>query len=280
MAPRRPRAALAAIAGLVSPGLGYLYVGRLWLALAVPAVLIGTAALAGWTRSVMEPLGMYAAAAVIALLRLISIVHPATIAYRLGELPARSFNRWWVYLIWIAAIGVVNYHASENRGALFGFEPFRIPASSMSPILERNDFIMVDTWYFERRSPAINDLVVHDLPADRNVKYVKRVVGLPGDSLEMRDNVLFRNGQAVSEPFVRISTAQRGPLSDFAPIDVPDDHYYVLGDNRHNSRDSRFIGPIHRDLLYGRVEYRWFAYADGIRWSRFPARLSVDGGEE
>ena len=66
-------------------------------------------------------------------------------------------------------------------------------------------------------------------------------------------------------------------MSNFGPLVVPDDHYLVLGDNRHNARDSRFIGPIHKGLLHGRVEYRWFASDDGINWSRFPEMLTSDG---
>lgn len=276
MTTRRPRAALAAIAGLVSPGLGYLYVGRARLALAAPLLLVGIVALAGWTRIVMQPWGFYAAGALLVLLSLAYIAHPAMIAYKLEALPARSFNRGWVYLLWILTIAFASYHTGENRGTLFGFEPFRVPASSMAPTIQKNDRIMVDTWYFERHTPALDDLVVFGVPDNPEMMYVKRIVGLPGDTLELRGDVLFRNGQAVAEHFVQLSAPWSGAMSDFEAVDIPDDHYFVLGDNRHYSRDSRFIGPIHRDLLHGRVEYRWFAYADGVSWSQFPATLNDD----
>ena len=276
---RRPRAALAAVAGIVSLGLGYLYIGRVRLALAVPALIFGLVALAGWTRFVMEPVGFYVLCALILSLWLTSIVHPTIAAYRLDDLAAKPFNRAWVYMAWIAAFAVTNYYASENRAALFGFESFRIPAGSMSPTVQRNDLIMVDTWYFERRRPAIDDLVVFDMPASAGTKYIKRIVALPGDTLEIREDVLLRNGESVVEPFIQLTARAGGIMSNFGPVVVPDEHYFVLGDNRHNSRDSRFIGSIHEKVLYGRAEHRWFAYADGISWPRFPERLNAEAGQ-
>ena len=89
--------------------------------------------------------------------------------------------------------------------------------------------------------------------------------------------MLIRNGAPVVEEFIILTGARAAIMSSLGPMFVADDHYIVLGDNRHNARDSRFIGPIHKDLLHGRVEYRWFASDDGISWSRFPEKLSGDG---
>jgi signal peptidase I len=208
---------------------------------------------------------------------LISIIHPALVAHRLDELAAKPFNRGWIYVVWIVAFGVLVTLIAENRASLFGFEPFRIPSSSMAPTVQRNDLIMVDTWRFRHSSPAINDVVVFDLPDSSGTKHQYRVVGTPGNTIEIRNDVLIRNGAAIVEEFIQISNAGAGKMSNFGPIVVPEDHYLVLGDNRHNARDSRFIGPIHKNLLHGRVEYRWFASDDGISWSRFPERLTSDG---
>jgi len=191
-------------------------------------------------------------------------------------LAPKSFNRGWVYVLWIVSIGLVGSYIAENRAFLFGFELFRIPAGSMAPTVQSNDLIMADTWYFKRNTPAIGDLVIYDLPDNPGTKFLKRVVGLPGDTIEIREDVLIRNGERVAEEYIQLTGSSGGILSNFGPADVPSDHYFLLGDNRHNSRDSRFVGPIHQDFLHGRVEYRWFAQSDGISWSRFPVKLTND----
>ena len=238
--------------------------------------VFGTIAIAGWTRLIIEPAGLYIAYLLALVFWLVSIIHPTIVAYKLDELAAKSFNRGWVYVLWIVSVGLIGSYIAENRAFLFGFEPFRIPASSMAPTIQSNDLIMADTWYFKRATPLIDDLVIYDMPDNPGTKHLKRVVGLPGDTIEIRDDVLIRNGQPVTEDYIQIAGSPGGTLSNFGPVDVPSDHYFVLGDNRHNSRDSRFVGPIHNDLLHGRVEYRWFAHNDGISWSRFPVELTTD----
>jgi len=273
---RRPKAILAAIAGVAGLGLGYLYVGRPRLAFIPFLAVFGTIAVAGWTRLILEPSGLYVAYALVLLFFLASIIHPAIVAYKLNELAARPFNRGWIYTVWIVVFGIFGTLIGENRASLFGFEPFRIPSSSMAPTIQRNDLIMVDTWRFRHTNPEINDLVVFDLPDNSGTKYQFRIVGTPGDTIQIREDVLIRNGVAILEEFIEVSEGRAGIMSNFGPMDVPDDHFLVLGDNRHNARDSRFLGPIHRDLLHGRVEYRWFASDDGISWARFPERLTAN----
>lgn len=238
--------------------------------------VFGSIALAGWTRLIIEPAGVYVAYSLALLFWLVSIIHPTVVAYKLDELTTKPFNRGWIYVVWIFGIGFIGSEIAQNRAFLFGFEPFRIPSSSMSPTVQRNDLIMVDTWRFRHSNPAINDLVVFDLPNNPGTKYHFRVVGMPGDAIEIREDVLYRNGAPIAEEFIRVSDSQVGMMSNFGPMAAPDDHYLVLGDNRHNANDSRFIGPIHKDLLHGRVEYRWFASDDGISWSRFPTKLTAD----
>lgn len=238
--------------------------------------IFGTIAIAGWTRLILEPSGVYVAYALVLLFFLFSIIHPALVAHRLDALAAKTFNRGWIYFVWIVAFGVLVTLITENRASLFGFEPFRIPSSSMAPTVQRNDLIMVDTWRFRDSGPVINDIVVFDLPDSSGTKYQFRVVGMPGNTIEIRNDVLIRNGAAIVEEYVQVSGARAGMMSNFGPVNVPEDHYLVLGDNRHNARDSRFIGPVHKDLLHGRVEYRWFASDDGIGWSRFPEILTTD----
>ena len=267
------RAGLLNVLGL---GLGYVYVGRIKFAIAFVAWVIGLIAIAGWSGLVFEPMALYALALVAFGAGLFVIVHCVTIALRQRTAVARAYNRWWFYVLWAVASWLISELVVSNRPVLFGYEPFRIPASSMAPTVENGDYVMADTWYFAEADPNYGDLVVFNLPGDVDIKYLKRVVGLPGDTIEIRDDVLIRNGDAVEEPYVRLTGGGPESSRNFGPVVTPDGSYFVLGDNRHRARDSRYIGAIDRKLLHGLVIHRWFAFNESVQWDRFPERLHED----
>ena len=273
MTMRKPGIVRAAIANVFGLGLGYVYLGRMRLAFVLFAAVLSLFAVAGWSRLILEPSAIYFIAGAALLTGLFPIVHCATIALREREAPTRRYNRWWFYVLWIAASWLLSNLLIQSRATLFGFEPFRIPATSMSPTIDQGDFIMTDTWHFDRVPPRHGDLVVFGLPHDPQIKYVKRIVGLPGDLIEIRDDVLYRNGEAIEENYIPLTPDTSRASRNFGPVETPPEHFFMLGDNRHRSKDSRYIGAINRNLLHGRVVHRWFAYADGILWNRFPASL-------
>jgi len=275
---RRIGAARAVIASICGPGLGYVYLGRMRLAFVPLLAGIGTMAVAGWTRLIFVPAALYVFAVAALTILVFPIVHCALLALRERLRPARAYNRWWFYLLWIGGGILLAGALVDIRAMVFGFEPFRIPSTSMAPTIEQGDFVMTDTWHYGRTAPRYGDLVVFRLPASPDVMYVKRVVGLPGDRIEIRADVLYRNGKAVEEDHVRIDAQGPGAFGDFAVVTVPDDHYFVLGDNRRRSRDSRFTGAIPASHLHGFVVLRWFAWDHGIRWERFPEVLANDAG--
>ena len=266
----------AALANIVGIGLGYVYVGRLQYALAFIGVVICAVAMVGWSRLVFVPDAITIIVVACMLIGLVPIVHCALIALRAAEQPRRAYNRWWVYVLWIIASWILGEILVSARPVLFGFEPFRLPAASMAPTLERGDFVMVDSWYYDREEPRFGDLVVFTVPERDGVLYVKRIVGMPGDHVELRDDALIRNGDSVEEPYVSLTSRRSDAMRNFGPVDIPDNHYWLLGDNRHNSRDSRVFGAVGGDLLHGRVVHRWFSYDDGIRWDRFPEYVEQD----
>ncbi|MCY4255748.1 MAG: signal peptidase I [Gammaproteobacteria bacterium] len=188
----------------------------------------------------------------------------------------------------------------------FLYEPYRIPSGSMRPTLEVGDFIFVNKFVYGLRLPVTNtrivelgsprrgDVVVFKLPSDSSANFIKRLVGLPGDVIEYRNKRLSINGEPVQvdmpmprsgeSPFslrqaeemlggarhdIYFMPGQRGREGVF---EVPAGHYFVMGDNRDNSRDSRYPGvgfiPEHR--LVGRAERIWFNWAVGSmpEWSR------------
>ena len=188
----------------------------------------------------------------------------------------------------------------------FLYEPYRIPSGSMQPTLEIGDFIFVSKFAYGLRLPVTNttlvelgrpkrgDVVVFKLPSDPRANFIKRMVGLPGDVIEYRDKRLLINGEPVevSEP-VPLNPASPysvrkavevlgeashdihlmpGRISREGSFKVPQGHYFVMGDNRDNSRDSRYDGVsyIPEDRLVGRAERIWFNWDFGSmpKWGR------------
>lgn len=181
----------------------------------------------------------------------------------------------------------------------FIFEPFRIPSGSMMPTLLQGDFIFVKKYAYGLRLPVTEkkvietgepqrgDVVVFRLPSDPSINYIKRVVGLPGDQISYERHRLVINGEqvdleqhpaatAVDPRFVeQLGERRHEILIDNAGYsirdgvyEVPDGHYFMMGDNRDNSRDSRFIGAIPEAYLVGEAVRIWM-HMDGLTWPRW-----------
>jgi signal peptidase I len=176
----------------------------------------------------------------------------------------------------------------------FLFEPFRIPSDSMMPTLLDGDFIFVNKFTYGLRLPVVNteivalgepkrgDVVVFRLPSDPSTNYIKRLVGLPGDHVVVREKRVYVNGEEMPvrldgmfEPFASTPLAQIGveslgtvdhrvlyiderPSYDFDSV-VPEGHLFFMGDNRDNSRDSRFpeVGFVPVDNVVGKAVRIW-----------------------
>lgn len=185
----------------------------------------------------------------------------------------------------------------------FLVEPFRIPSGSMIPSLYIGDFILVNKFSYGIRLPVLNskiididnpergDVVVFRYPRDPSIDYIKRVIGLPGDHIAYYNKVLYVNGKPVKRKFV-IRYAGPGEdhraneyLEDLQGIEhsmlllpgrsgidgewiVPEGHYFMMGDNRDNSNDSRFWGVVPDKLLVGKAFMIWMNWSDGIAWER------------
>jgi signal peptidase I len=144
----------------------------------------------------------------------------------------------------------------------------------MSPTLEQGDCLVADAWRYRNRPPAAGEIVVFERIEYPGVMYVKRIVGVAGDQIEIRDSVLYRNGQPVVESYLHAPEPYRTHQRNFGPLLVEPGHVFLLGDYRDNSLDSRKWGPIAIDQLRGQAEYIWFSMANRtIKWSRISTTL-------
>lgn len=135
-----------------------------------------------------------------------------------------------------------------------------VRGQSMQPNLRPNERLIMEKLSYYFQTPTYDEIVVLDLPASRALM-IKRVVGLPGDTVELDDGLVYVNGTVVETPIFlknEQTSADQDSYSAFGPVTLERDRYYVLGDNRENSNDSRVFGPIHRDQIKGRIWVRYW----------------------
>lgn len=147
----------------------------------------------------------------------------------------------------------------------FVVKPYRIPSPSMVPTLDPGDRVLVARFFYHFRAPAHGDIAVFKYPLDTHVVFIKRVIGLPGDTLSLKDGHVYVNGVRQSEAHVAKVNGQPSPTNPAPPIagstlsepwslirpyTVPSGAYFMMGDNRLDSDDSRVWGPVPvRDLI-------------------------------
>jgi signal peptidase I len=224
----------------------------------------------------------------------------------------RAFSDWAQSFIFAVALFIVI--------KTFFIEAFKIPSGSMEQTLLVGDFLLVNKAVYGAEIPFTGhhlpalaqpdhgDVIVFEWPIDRSKNFVKRLIGLPGDTVEMRDGVLVRNGKLLREPYVQHVQPTSDPSMDdfrwqrdylvrraearvgyhpsrntWGPLVVPPKMYFVLGDNRDDSWDSRYWGFVPDSLVKGRplvIYYsyerdsmRRFPWITNIRWDRLGERI-------
>lgn len=134
-------------------------------------------------------------------------------------------------------------------------QAFRVQGSSMLPLLVDNERIIVNKFIYRFRPIERGDVVVFWYPADPAVSFIKRVAGRPGDTVELRAGLLYVNGRPVREDYV--ARAFRDSVT-MGPVTVPAGYYYVLGDHRNSSNDSRAWGEVPERYIYGKAFARFW----------------------
>jgi signal peptidase I len=134
----------------------------------------------------------------------------------------------------------------------FLYQPVRVEGTSMQPELRDQDRLFINKFAYRFESISRGDVVVFHYPRDPEKSYIKRVIGLPGDSLRIDDGRVYVNGQRIDESYVpkRYRDARSMP-----EIVVPQGEYFVMGDHRSISSDSRDFGPVDRELIYGKAAF-------------------------
>ncbi len=142
---------------------------------------------------------------------------------------------------------------------LLVLQPHKIKGQSMEPNFSDGEYLLTDKVTYRFREPARGDVIVFEAPGTQGDEFIKRIIGLPGEKVSLRDGRVYLNGKELSETYLPPETKTRGStfLKEGYEVEIPPDHYLVLGDNREASSDSRTWGLITRDVITGRA---WIVY--------------------
>jgi signal peptidase I len=287
--PRR-RAWVAALLGLFFGPLAFIYCGRFrrgagWY---VAGLLIGAIGCCLMVYFANGPISLLGCLLLVVIPQLFMWIDAIRLARGSVESPRRPYQRWWIYsgvavAFWFAAPRLANFLKH------FWAEAFFMPTQSMNDTLLAGDRFLVDRLIRRQREPHHGEVVAFHDTGPQSQLYVKRVIGLPGDVIDIRNERVYRNGEQLDEPYVKLD----GPLppmdslNNFGPHTVATDKVFLLGDARRRSKDSRFDGdyPLADVIGVARVVF-WsgeYQMADpmlqqpekwgNIRWNRIGLRL-------
>ncbi len=294
----------AVVLSLIMAGLGHIYCGRFvkglvlaFLSCVFVPVLFGTLSVSNSSVRIAIIIAALFASSAVWLVAIIDSWYTAR--HTADSYTLKDYNRWYVYvlLVLMGTGGSTQIAFNVKKNLL---EAFRVPVASNYPTIVPNDRFLANKLAYKTSDPKRGDLIVFLNPEDRRINYIKRVVAIARDTLEIKEGQLYVNDEKLQRHKLAQSTLDnirvevRGePLegdvfeetngnakykiflarpphdttsSDFAKIKVPEHHCFVLGDNRNLSRDSRHFGPVPLATVKGRADYLYWPAKD---WSRF-----------
>jgi len=260
--PRRPW--VAALLTLPLLGLGQLYAGEPRRALAVYLGFVGLMIALFWGRIPATFVGLIASLLALLLYVAWVIWDAARIARLKRDYVLKAYNRWYLYIAVILIVGSVPWSPVLARAPIKSFE---IPSGSMKPSLLVGDYLYADMTYYRSAKPERGDLIVYSSPEHPKIKKVGRAIGLEGERIEIRDKAVYIDGKRLEDPWARhldsqtiaSSPSREARRDQLGPEKIPAGTFFVLGDNRDNSYDSRFFGPVPLSLIWGHPLYVYWS---------------------
>jgi signal peptidase I len=262
---------LAGLLQIVTPGMGNVYSGHplrgLILHVGVLCIVLLLSLALLWLPS---PLNLLISAAAGILVAVFVVFDGVRCARAVGtDFPVPRYHRWYVYILAIVGVIMADDFLVGTPTREYVIQAFENPAPSMEPTVLTGDHVVVDKSAYSFSEPQRGDIAIYRTAKSPQRVFIQRIVGMPGETIEIRNREVFINDKKLDEPYVQFLR----PFSadDLAPTLIPSGSYFLLGDNRDNSMDSRFTGPVHRQELLGKAKTIYFSSdfeTRRTRWSR------------
>ena len=268
------------IFSVICPGLGHIYSGKLKLGLFI-FLLITTLSAIHFTGVLNSSATTYILfVGIIVLAMTATIIHCLLTIKKNRTISLNSYNKWYVYLLAFIVSTTINLFIPKS------YETFHIPSEAMAPTLQIGDYVYAEYDFEVNRG----DIIVFKYPNDPAINYVKRVIAMPGDEVEIINKVVYVNNNPISTTSLQINNIENlvsekfhkynfqllesetfkskhkilldkdnSNMTNFEKVTVPKDNYFVLGDNRDFSADSRIWGFVPKENLIARPKFIYFS---------------------
>lgn len=271
------KAWLASALNLAIPGLGFFYLGRLGWAIFNIAFLTSIYFAITWSRLIVEPVGFFLLPACL----LAAVIAFSKFVYdEAAYLACDRHFRDFAYFAYCSATAYVGFMLAANHVLLGGFELQTTVQYDMGKLIYPHDYIVIDTWRYHKNKPRRGELVALRNPIAPGTMIVSRIIGLPGEHIELKSGNIDINHERWIEsyPYAEIN---RGAANITYVYDVTPRHYFVLSDDRDFVQDSRLFGGVSEDYILGRAEYVPFSVTanNSLRIGRFGIRLNSITGD-
>jgi signal peptidase I len=194
----------------------------------------------------------------------------------------KKYNRWYIYLLyWFVATIVIqsNIQIAVKNNIV---QNYKIPSGAMKPTIQIGDRIIVDKLTYKNSEPKRGDIVIFPFPEDPSKDFTKRIVGMGGESIEIKNKQVFINGDPYQEDYAiyndsNVFPKNEQPRDNFGPVKIPEDSLFVMGDNRDQSYDSRFWGFVKKSSVKGRIKgiyCSWDKENSRVRWGRIGKKVN------
>ncbi|MFX0203548.1 MAG: signal peptidase I [Candidatus Hodarchaeota archaeon] len=268
---RRRKPVVAILLSFITPGLGQMYNGRLrrGVILYLFGFLLATVLL--FSGLFLKFYGMILCLAILLSFFLFILLDALIGAVKSKEITLKPYNKWYFYLIifLVSTFVIQPFVSSSIKNNIV--RAYEIPSSAMKPTLLVGDHLIANMGIYKKEKPKRGDIVIFEYPKDPSKDFIKRVIGLEGEKVEMIQNKIYINDKLLDDPWGyygegRVTKYLQG-LDNFGPVVVPKDSLFVLGDNRDNSQDSRFWGYVNIKKLKGKALY--------IYWAKNKSRIGI-----
>ena len=188
----------------------------------------------------------------------------------------KKYNKWYIYLIVYLVNALVFSPIISTTVKSNVVKAYKIPSGAMIPTLLIGDHILADKYIYKSNSPERGDIIIFQYPINPEQDFIKRVIGIEGDLIEIKDKKIYLNNQKYYENYIihldqKIFAGDEQPRDNYGPITVPANSLFVLGDNRDNSYDSRFWGFVDKKTVKGKASVHYWSWdkdAHKVRWDR------------